>query len=334
MIEIRWNDSVNGRCVFMRPGLAADAPAALEGEGWHGFELITTERALGVAGGIAEAAEEVHLVAPGQVPDVSAAILGDVGSEQLVAVGGGRVIDAAKAVAAVKGGRVAAIPTTLSGAEMTALHRLPAGHEGLSGVRPALVLADADLMTSLPEEHLRASAMNALAHGADSLYTPLADEASRKNALRGAGLIATSLDAPPDERDRGDLALGSLLCAQAVDAAGFAIHHVMSQTTVRVCETPHAATNAAILPMVMAEMRRRVRAEIEALAEALGTDSGSLPQRIEELGGGRRGLSEIGADRSCIEPVLDAAMARPELEHMTPGVVTRADLARIVDRAW
>ena len=30
-------------------------------------------------------------------------------------------------------------------------------------------------MTGLPEERLRASAMNALAHGADSLYTPLAN---------------------------------------------------------------------------------------------------------------------------------------------------------------
>ena len=236
------------------------------------------------------------------------------------------MIDAAKAVAAVRGGRVAAIPTTLSGAEMTAIHRLPAGHEGISGVRPALVLADADLMTSLPEHELRATAMNALAHGADSLYTPLADDASRKNALRGAKLIATSLDAPPAERDRGDLALGSLLCAQAIDAAGLAIHHVMSQTTVRVCGTPHAGTNAAILPVAMAEMRERAPAEMEALADALGTDPAGLPERIEELGGGRRGLSDLGAERACIDPVLDAAMARPELEHMTPGEVTRDDL--------
>ena len=268
------------------------------------------------------------------MPDVSAAILDDVGSDDLVALGGGRVIDAAKAIAAVRGGRVAAIPTTLSGAEMTAIHRLPAGHEGLSGVRPALVLADADLMTSLPEDELRASAMNALAHGADSLYTPLADDASRKNALRGAKLIATSLDAPPAERDRGDLALGALLCAQAIDAAGLAIHHVMSQTTVRVCETPHAATNAAILPVAMAEMSERAPDEMAALAEALGTDPAGLRERIEELGGGRRGLADLGAERACIEPVLDAAMARPELEHMTPGEVTRDDLARLLDRAW
>ena len=77
-------------------------------------------------------------------------MLEGVGSSDLVALGGGRVIDAAKAIAAVRGAEVAAIPTTMSGAEMTAIHRLPAGQEGVAGVRPSLVLADPDLMTERP----------------------------------------------------------------------------------------------------------------------------------------------------------------------------------------
>ena len=281
-----------------------------------------------------EAAAKVHMVAPGQVPEVSAAILEEVGSDRLVALGGGRVIDAAKAIAAVRGGEVAAIPTTLSGAEMTAIHRMPTGHEGYGGVRPSLVLADGELMTGLPEAELRATAMNALAHAADSLYTPLTTDDTRKNGLRGAKLIADSLDAAPEDRDRADLALGALLAGQAIDAAGLAIHHVLSQTTVRICGTPHAETNAAILPAVMEAMRDRAPSEIGALAAALGTEPKGIGGRIEALGGGRRGLGELGAERSCAEPLLDAAMARPELAHMTPGEVTRDDLAAIVERAW
>ncbi|MDP9187654.1 MAG: iron-containing alcohol dehydrogenase, partial [Actinomycetota bacterium] len=175
MSEIRWRDAKQGRTVIVRPGVAAEAAEALEGEGWAGFELLSTERALSASPALGEAAMRTHLVPGGQVPDAAAAILGDVGSDRLVALGGGRVIDSAKAVAAARGGAVAAIPTTLSGAEMTAIHRLPAGHENLAGVRPSLVLADAELMTSLPEAELRATAMNALAHAADSLYTPIAD---------------------------------------------------------------------------------------------------------------------------------------------------------------
>ncbi len=144
---------------------------------------------------LAEDAACFHHVPPGPVNEVAARLFADVGGGDLVALGGGRVIDVAKAIAAVRASRVAALPTTLSGAEMTRIHRLPEGHDAAGGlIRPAVVLADPPLMVGLPEQRLRASAMNALAHGADSLYTPLANPVSEMAALRGARLIATALD--------------------------------------------------------------------------------------------------------------------------------------------
>ena len=124
----------------------------------------------------------------GPVPDAAAALIDAVRNPTLVALGGGRVIDTAKAIAAVRGGRVCAIPTTLSGAEMTTIHRLPAGHENEARhlVRPTLVIADPLEMTTLDEQRLRASAMNALAHGAEALYRPLANPVATLSALRGA----------------------------------------------------------------------------------------------------------------------------------------------------
>src|SRR2546423_354862 len=77
--------------------------------------------------------------------------------------------------------------------------------EATAFTRPSLVIAYTDAMTSAPEEQLRATAMNALAHGAESLYTPLADPISRDAALRGAKLIADALDQDPAERDRSGL---------------------------------------------------------------------------------------------------------------------------------
>jgi alcohol dehydrogenase class IV len=230
---------------------------------------------------------------------------------------------------------VAAIPTTLSGAPMTGFHRLPAGRESeASGfVRPSLVIAYTDAMTSAPEPQLRATAMNALAHGADSLFTPVADEESREIALRGAELLADALDQAPDERDRAALALGALLCAIAVDRAGFALHHVLGQTTVRVLAIPHAETYAALLPLTMEAMRDRAPEQFEALARALGTDPDGLRERIDELGGHRR-IGELGADRDRLVEVVEGAMARPELDRMTPGEVDRDDLVAILRAAW
>lgn len=321
------------RRLLLHAGPIKDPVSRLGEEGWDHYELLSTARALGDASGMGEAAQRVHLVPAGPVPEASATIIDDVGSERLVAFGGGRVIDSAKAIAAVRGGEVAAIPTTLSGAPMTAIHRLPEGHSASSRVRPSVVIGYAETMTSAPEAQLRATAMNALAHGADSLYTPLAEEASRAAALRGAELIAEALDQAPGARDRAALSLGALLCGLAVDRAGIALHHVIGQSAVRVLGTPHAETYAALLPNTMEAMRDRAPERIDDLARALGTDSAGIRERIADLAGHRR-LGELGADRDRFDQLLDVAMARPELGHMTPGEVDRSDLASILDASW
>ncbi len=244
-----WRDA--GRTVVFRSGSLGAAAELLAEHGFGSFELLSTERALAGAPSLGEGAETVHLVAPGGVPDAAAAILPEAEEPtHLVALGGGRIIDTAKAVAAVTGAAVAAIPTTMSGAEMTGIHRLPAGAEDRAGglVRAAVVIADPEAMTSQTEAPLRASSMNALAHGADSLYTPHANPVSRMTALHGAGLIAAALDQDRDRRDRRALALGSILCGYAIDSAPVRPPPRVCQTLVRVCGSPHAETNAAILP--------------------------------------------------------------------------------------
>ncbi len=72
----------------------------------------------------------VHEVPAGPVPSISAELL-----ERVAVPTPGRARRRpgdrlAKAIAAVRGGRVCAIPTTLSGAPMTTIHRLPEGAAG------------------------------------------------------------------------------------------------------------------------------------------------------------------------------------------------------------
>jgi alcohol dehydrogenase class IV len=245
------------------------------------------------------------------------------------------VIDTAKAVAALRGGRVCAIPTTLSGAEMTRIHRFPAGREAYvrRRIRPVLVIADPLEMTTLDEGRLRASTMNALAHGAEALYVPLANPVASLAALRGAGLMAAALDQAPGERDRGALALGAVLAAYALDGTGFALHHVVCQTLVRMLGTPHAETNATMLPRTMEMMRSRAPDEIAALARALGAEPGEIGRRIESLGGGPRRLRDLGASADRLESARHAMLQRPELEN-TPDPPGPDELRRLIDDAW
>ncbi len=332
-----WRDA--GRTVVLRANGVEDAPQLLAEHGMEPFELLSTQRHLGGAPQLAEAATAVHDLPTADpasaVPETSAALLDAVHSSNLVALGGGRAIDTAKAIAAITGARVAAIPTTMSGAEMTGIHRLPAGAEDRAKtlVRPELVIAEPAAMTSAPEPELRASSMNALAHGADSLYTPFANPVSEMTALRGAELIAASLDEDPIERNRSALAQGSLLCGYAIDSGSFALHHVICQTIVRVCGAPHAGVNAAILPRAMAFMTSRAPDGLTPLASALGTQPNDIESRILGLGGNPPGLGDQGADRSKLPEALDSMLLRPELA-FTPTPPTRDELEQLIDHAW
>ena len=141
--EFTWRDGE--RVDRLRAsGMLARRAESLGGEGWERFELLTT--AAGAERRAARArrarAAGVHEVAARHGRRCLRRAARRRRLPTLVALGGGRVIDVAKAIAAVRGGRVAAIPTTLSGAEMTGIHRLPDGHEAPRLVRPALVLGD------------------------------------------------------------------------------------------------------------------------------------------------------------------------------------------------
>jgi alcohol dehydrogenase class IV len=329
-----WRDA--GRTVVFRHNGVAQAPQLLREHGFSPFELLSTPRALAGASELAAEATAVHEVGAGQVPDLAAALLEKVGSHPLVALGGGRTIDVAKAVAAVGGARVAAIPTTMSGAEMTGIHRLAAGVESgvASMVRPQLVLADPVAMTGQPEAALRASSMNALAHGADSLCTPFANPVSEMTALRGAELIATSLDHSRGERNPAQLALGSLLCGYAIDSGMFGVHHVVCQTLVRTCGGSHAETNAAILPRALTLLVARAPEPLSDLAAAIETDPEDIEARVLQLGGNPAGLAAAGADRAKLDEALDSMLLRPELAFLPGPPLTKGDLAELVEAAW
>jgi maleylacetate reductase len=332
-----WRDA--GRTVVFHAGGVAAAPKLLAEHGMEGFELLSSQRHLGGARELAETASAVHVLAPMEpavaVTEAAASLLGAATGACLVALGGGRTIDTAKAVAAISGARVAAIPTTMSGAEMTGIHRLPVGAEDRAKglVRPELVIADPAAMTSAPEPDLRASSMNALAHGADSLYTPFANPVSRMTALRGAESIATALDQNPTERNRETLALGSILCGYAIDSAAFSLHHVACQTLVRLCGAPHAGVNAAILPRAMSFIAERAPDGLEPLATAVGVSPDAIEARLLELGGNPPGLGDQGADPNKLPEAIDAMLLRPELA-FSPAPPTRDDLKQLIDRAW
>ena len=172
-------------------------------------------------------------------------------------------------------------------------------------------------MASQPMPDLAASAMNALAHAIEALYTPLANPVAELAALRAAALIARGLDRSGP--DRTALALGALLAGYASGVAGFAVHHAVCQTIVRVAGTPARAD------------QRRDAAALRAHDGAAGARARDGARSAAALGRRGRTPAQRGTRRSAKLSALAGAAtaARP-----SSASSARALAARSSRRSW
>jgi maleylacetate reductase len=192
------------------------------------------------------------------------------------------------------------------------------------------VIADPGLMASQPMPELAASAMNALAHAVEALYTPLANPVAEMAALRAAELIAEGLDVKGPVRPA--LAQGALLAGYAVGQTGFAVHHAVCQTIVRVCGTPHSQTNSVMLRHFVRFMEPRAPHAIQQLGEALG---GHARERVAGLSSqsGVTRLSELGVTEADLPRIMQGVAQRGDIAANTPGAPTEEELRAAIERA-
>jgi alcohol dehydrogenase class IV len=325
----RWHDGE--RLIVFGRGQLSEARELLA----EPFTLLTTERAAAAAPRLVELAGAVHHVGLGRVDELAAELRPRVAGSLLVALGGGRVIDTAKALAAADPPRrVAAIPTTLSGAEMTAVHRHAAGvAPEAPRVRPAIVLNDPELCASQPAEDLAQSAGNALGHAIEGPATTLTNPVARLAARAAARLIAEGFGTSGlDEAARDALALGALLAGYAIGSAGYGLHHVMSQTLARFGGVSHGAANTIMLPHTVRALARRVPGWNAELERGLGVDPAELAGRLRERSG-LRGLREAGVSEDALERCAEQASQRAELA-MTPPAAELAELRELYRAAY
>jgi alcohol dehydrogenase class IV len=332
MERFDWRDGE--RTIHFGRGRAAEA---VELVGGPGFTLVTTQRAQGDLPALAEAADTVLDVPAGRVDEVAGELLPGLRGDRFVALGGGRVIDVAKALTAARRreepeARTMAVPTTLSGAEMTWVHRHAAGVPAdTPRKRPAIVVCDPALAASQPEDQLAGSALNALGHALEAPATTLANPVATLAAREAAQLIFHAYEFKPGaagpicdlaaEPDRDALALGALLAGYAIDSAWYGLHHVLSQTLVRICGIPHGSANAIMLQHTVEPLGDRTGDEIwpETIT------------RICALTGATR-LSALGVTAEQLDACADAAAERQEL-NLTPPPLGRDEIRALYEAA-
>ena len=238
-----------------------------------------------------------------------------------------------------------AVPTTLSGAEMTRGHRHARGvDESTPRVRPAVVVFDPALAASQPVEQLAASTLNALGHAVEGPCTVLANPVATLAAHEAARLLTAGWAG--EEPDRETLALGALLAGYVIDSTGLGLHHVLAQTLVRVAGAGHGQANAALLPHTIGALGRRAPEAIAALNTAVTgasderraartsratDDLAGIALRIAERAGAAN-LRAIGVDPADLAACAEAAAKRPQLAN-TPPAADRAEILALYEAA-
>lgn len=321
-----WRDGE--RTYRFGPGAIDDAPKLLG----DGYTLITTARSQSAAPQLAAHAAHVHELPPGYVEDTAGDLLDTVSGELLVALGGGRVIDTTKALGAALGIKVAAIPTTLSAAEMTWLHRQARGADPSTGHAHArIVINDPALSASQPPAQLAGSAGNSLGHAVDGVCTTMATPVPVYAAHAAARLLARALP-EGGEPDRDALALGALLSGWAINSTWYGLHHVMSQTMVRGGQIEHGQANSGLLPHTTAALRGRAPQALEQLDAKIGERAEQVARRFAALAGTTH-LRELGVTEEQVAGCAAAAAQRPELD-LTPPRAGEDELRAIYEAAW
>ena len=225
--------------------------------------------------------------------------------ESLLAFGGGSAIGLGKALAFETRLPLAAVATTYSGSEMTAIWGNSDGTMKRTfrnaEVAPKLVLYDPLLTRGLPPGVAAASGMNAIAHCVEAEYAPEWNPVTSWFALEGLRRLASSLPtviaSPDDVRACSDALFGAHLAGRALDMTSMGLEHKLAHVLGGRFGLNHAEAHAALVPWVTAWNAESAPAAMARMAAALGVaDAPGAPDALLALSRrlGIRSLKQLG----------------------------------------
>ena len=275
---------------YIGPGRAKEAGRLLRMLGARKALVITDSflHQSGLLDGLLESIREADVeydVFDGVQPDPTFAIVANAkqacsGCDAVVAVGGGSVLDTAKAVAAAVANHTSAeclagmlkvrrrplpliaVPTTAgTGSETTvaAIISEPATHSKKQLLDPKLVpmfaILDTELTVGLPKHATAHTALDALPHALEAYVAGYADEETDRQARIAVRLIFKYLpkvqEDPTDLEGREALLTASFFAGMAFTRTYVGYVHAFAHTIGGKFGVPHGLANAVLLPHIM-----------------------------------------------------------------------------------
>lgn len=218
---------------------------------------------------------------------------------------------------------VAAVPTTLSGAEFTSAFTV---HEPAAGrsvayfhpaARPVLVIHDALVLASTPPPLIAASGMNSLAHAIEHYASPYGSRICRfanREAFALSFAALTRLAAVPGDVGALDDALvGSALSEMDHPNTPVGLTHAVAHAVTARRDCAHGLAYAVLLPPCLAYTCPAAEPDFAVLARlatgAAGADLVAAASRLRDSLGLPARLRELGVAAEELPAISAAAMS-------------------------
>jgi alcohol dehydrogenase len=260
-----------------------------------------------------------------------AAFLRGAAADGVVALGGGSVLDCAKAAA--NGLPVIALPTTAgTGSEVTNIAVLSNGDaktpEAKAEYLPKVAIVDPELTLSCPPRVTADSGMDALSHALEALWSsghrPPCDSLARRAIELILENLETAVRDGADLPARSALAEGSLLAGMAFSQTRTAgVHACSFPLTAR-----YGLSHGAACAFTLAAFTRRNG----VTRPDLGLDFSALAKKIERLRGTLNlRIPQIPAHER--PSLAEACLLLPQMQN-NPVPLTAADIVEIMEEAF
>ncbi|MBI5524160.1 MAG: aldehyde dehydrogenase family protein [Desulfarculus sp.] len=239
--------------------------------------------------------------------DAAAAVARQVGADAVVSVGGGSVMDTAKALAVLlsEGGQAIdhvavlrlnrpatphiAVPTTAgTGSEVTNVAVIKNHQVGRkvyvleNALFPRVAILDPQFVRGLPPGLTAGTGLDALTHALEALMSLRSNPVCDGLALHALRLIAQNLpvcvENGQDLAARSHMQVAAALAGWAFCTAQVALAHAMAHTVGALYGVPHGSACGVVLPHVMRFNAESCAPALALAAQALGVETAGMDQ--------------------------------------------------------
>lgn len=307
-----------------------------------------------------------------EVVDAAALVGREAGVDAIVSVGGGSVIDTAKAVAICigAGGKAVdhigirtmrgvpiphiVIPTTAgTGSEVTngaVIHNTELQQKVYildDKLIPQVAILDPQMTAKLPKQLTASTGMDALTHAIEAIVSKLGNPISEGLALQAIRLIVEHLpvciDQPGNLEARVHTQIAASIAGWSFSIANTGLTHGMAHALGVVSGVPHGTANGILLPHVMRFNVPAAADKLALIADALGcekvddqtTYATSAAQAVAELLkriGHPTRLSEVGVQTQAIDRCAELALIDDATTTNPRGVKSTGQIVELFNK--